>query len=54
MSSNMHKSVVSFPQLQQDLQPGHNDESTSYLDYLLDLADRLFQGRQARDEDHAA
>ena len=54
MSSSMHKSVVSFPQLQQDFQPGHNDDSSNYLNYLLDLADRLFRGRQEHEDERSS
>ena len=51
MSSNMHKSAVSFPKAQQDFRPGHSEEPSTYLDYLLELADRFFRGKLDREDE---
>ena len=43
------KSVQTFPESHQDPNPSHStqppEDGTSYFDYLLELADRLLEGR---------
>lgn len=51
MSNNNHKSIFSFPNSQHDPEPKRPDEAASYLAYLLDLADRLFDGGTSRDRE---
>lgn len=51
--SSMQKCLVSFPKAQQDFRIGGGDEPVSYLDYLLELADRLFRGKANHDADRS-
>lgn len=50
---SMQKCLVSFPKAQQDLGTMRGDEPASYLNYLLELADRLFRGKSDHDGDRS-
>ena len=46
--------MQSFPTPQYDGEAKRPDETANYLAYLLDLADRLFNGNKPDDEEAAA
>lgn len=55
--SRLHKAVVLFPKPQEtkpNPKPDENQQVSSYLEHLLDLADQFFRRNPEKGEDEAA
>lgn len=55
--SRLHKAVVTFPKPQEtkpNPQPDDSAQVSSYLEHLLDLADKFFRRHPDKSDDEAA